>query len=78
MDGIQKGKDLMLEAKRHGGAMLRLGSVLLVLAILTLALSSLSWRSLLIGQVMFVLFVFSAATVFLIYAISQDIRGRDA
>lgn len=78
MSTITFDKDLFKDAKRHSVGMVVLAATLLALASVSLLVSSLFASStvIMIGQVMFVVFVFTAVTVLVITAIAQDIRRR--
>lgn len=71
-------KDLFKDAKKHSVGMVVLAAGLLALASLSLLVTSLfaSPTAILLGQVLFVVFVFSAVTVLVVTAIAQDIRKR--
>lgn len=78
MTSVTFDKDLLKEAKRHSVGMVVMAAALLGMASLSLLVSSLfgSATAILTGQVLFVVFVFSAVTVLVITAIAQDIRKR--
>ncbi len=71
-------KDLFKDAKRHSVGMVVIAAGLLALASLSLLVTSLFASSaiMFVGQVLFVVLVFSAVTVLVVTAISQDIRKR--
>lgn len=73
-------KDLFKDAKRHSIGMVVLAAGLLALASISLLVTSLlaSSTAIVVGQVLFVVFVFSAVTVLVVTAIAQDIRKRRA
>ncbi len=78
MSTVAFDKDLFKEAKRHSVGMVILAAGLLTLASLSLLATSLfaSSTSILVGQILFVVLVFSAVTLLVITAIAQDIRKR--
>lgn len=71
-------KDLFKDAKRHSTGMVIAAALLLGLASVSLLASSLwpSGSALMVGQILFVIFVFAAVTLLVITAISQDIRKK--
>ncbi len=71
-------KDLFRDAKRHSVGMVITAALLLGLASVSLLASSLwpAGNALLIGQILFVFFVFAAVTLLVITAIAQDIRRK--
>lgn len=75
---FNKSKNMFSDAKRHSSRMVAAAAILLLLASASLLTSSFwaSHRALVVGQVLFVIFVFSAVTVLVVTAIAQDIRGR--
>lgn len=80
MSTVTFDKDLLKEAKRHSVGMVIVAAGLLALASLSLLVTSwfASSTSIFVGQILFVVFVFSAVTVLVITAIAQDIRKRRA
>jgi len=71
-------KDLFRDAKNHSVGYVISAAILLALASFSLLASSLwpSGSALLIGQILFVAFVFAAVTLLVITAIAQDIRKK--
>lgn len=78
MSTVTFDRDLFKDAKRHSIGMVVLAAGLLALASLSLLVTSLlaSSTAIVVGQVLFVVFVFSAVTVLVVTAIAQDIRKR--
>lgn len=78
MTNVTVDKDLFREAKKHSVGYVISAAVLLALASLSLLASSLwpSGSALVLGQILFVTFVFGAVTLLVITAIAQDIRRK--
>lgn len=71
---IKKTRDLFAEVRPRSSLVIRLSAFLLIFAASVLVLSSFGFFDLVLGQILFVVLVFSSATLLLITAISQDIR----
>ncbi len=71
-------KDMFRDAKRHSTGMVIAAALLLGLASVSLLASSLwpAGAAMLVGQILFVAFVFAAVTLLVITAIAQDIRKK--
>lgn len=75
---ISRSKNLFREAKKNSVRLVFTAAFLLGMASLSLLATSLwsTHRAYVIGQILFVIFVFAAVTVLVITAIAQDIRYR--
>lgn len=78
MSTVTVDKDLFRDARHHSVSYVISAAILLALASFSLLVSSLwpSGTALLVGQILFVAFVFAAVTLLVITAIAQDIRKK--